>query len=354
MTCFHGNSSSLSLLIQHGGELDVQNSYGSTPLHHACSQSNSHCVTLLLKHGARTDILNSARNTAVDCSRERLNRVCAEIITDSVVCCSMSLADAVAQLSAVDTSQKTRLFLTNIPDLIQLPEFLRSWPDLCSIAVTNCARFDAASVALAAPPKLSSLELLGTAPFPLDLLSGFTLAQLKTDSYSGAGDGLRVGCALSRSLRILDLSGASVAELPASIYNLSVVMELLLGDSALAALPAIPAAAPLARVFTLDLRNTRLTALPEGIEYLQALRSLDVNSVLLEQVPWVLGALPFLHTARGIANCPFVKNLPEEHRESDSSVLNYVKKNVGGSAFCDSTTLRLSSRKTLDLGCSNA
>eukprot|EP00004_Rigifila_ramosa_P011637 TRINITY_DN2491_c0_g2_i1.p1 TRINITY_DN2491_c0_g2~~TRINITY_DN2491_c0_g2_i1.p1 ORF type:complete len:473 (-),score=102.15 TRINITY_DN2491_c0_g2_i1:636-2012(-) len=247
----------MELLIENGAIVDAPGYKGSTTMRSAVFKEKPGIVALLLKYGARSDLKDDDGITALELARTphpydeegtRVRLQCADLITQSVVCFGMSAADACAKLAATDNSDKTTLFLTNVPDLAELPELLRTWPRLHTIVVTNCPLLKPASAAAAVPPTLTTLELMGTAPFSLDILKDCALHRLKTNCCTLAR--LPDGCTLAQSLQKLDLSGSSISELPVWIYSLPALVELMLAGCPLTSLPRIAADVPITRTLT--------------------------------------------------------------------------------------------------------
>ena len=62
VACENGHAECLSLLIDHGAQLDNANNEGATPAHIACQNGHAECLSLLINHGAQLD---KAKNTGV-------------------------------------------------------------------------------------------------------------------------------------------------------------------------------------------------------------------------------------------------------------------------------------------------
>jgi ankyrin repeat protein len=60
IACKNGHTECLSLLINHGAQLDEANNEGITPAYTACCNGHTECLSLLINHGAQ---LNKASNT---------------------------------------------------------------------------------------------------------------------------------------------------------------------------------------------------------------------------------------------------------------------------------------------------
>jgi len=54
--CHEGHEGCVTLLLDHGANIEVQSEDGWTPLHYACFNGHEGCVTLLLDHGANVEV----------------------------------------------------------------------------------------------------------------------------------------------------------------------------------------------------------------------------------------------------------------------------------------------------------
>ena len=54
-----GNDTVISVLIQHGAEVDERGEFGRTALHHACQRGHVACIHELMKHGADVEARDS-------------------------------------------------------------------------------------------------------------------------------------------------------------------------------------------------------------------------------------------------------------------------------------------------------
>ena len=55
IACYQGHAECLSLLINHGAQLDKADKQGATPTYIACQNGHKECLSLLINHGAQLD-----------------------------------------------------------------------------------------------------------------------------------------------------------------------------------------------------------------------------------------------------------------------------------------------------------
>ncbi|XP_017783389.1 PREDICTED: histone-lysine N-methyltransferase EHMT2 isoform X2 [Nicrophorus vespilloides] len=67
---FSGSSKIVEMILNFGGEVNVINSHGDSPLHIAARQDNYNCVLVLLARGAKIDVVNKADETPIECCPE--------------------------------------------------------------------------------------------------------------------------------------------------------------------------------------------------------------------------------------------------------------------------------------------
>jgi ankyrin repeat protein len=63
IACYKGHTECLSLLINHGAQLDKADNKGATPAFIACQNGHTECLSLLINHGAQLDKADATGTT---------------------------------------------------------------------------------------------------------------------------------------------------------------------------------------------------------------------------------------------------------------------------------------------------
>jgi ankyrin repeat protein len=81
------DDSIIGLLIQRGADVNIQNQFGDTALHHIarrpCTGHSSHLTKLLLDNGANVQTRNHAGQTALNVAADRKNRTIHKMLIDA-------------------------------------------------------------------------------------------------------------------------------------------------------------------------------------------------------------------------------------------------------------------------------
>jgi hypothetical protein len=88
VACECGHTNCLSLLINHGAQLDKADNTGATPAHTACHQGHTECLSLLINHGAQVDKADNEGGTPAYIACEQGETECLSLLINHGVDCS--------------------------------------------------------------------------------------------------------------------------------------------------------------------------------------------------------------------------------------------------------------------------
>jgi ankyrin repeat protein len=88
IACQIGHTECLSLLINHGAQLDKANNEGTTPAYIASQKGHTECLSLLINHGAQLDKVNNEGVTPAYISCQNGHTECLSLLINHGVDCS--------------------------------------------------------------------------------------------------------------------------------------------------------------------------------------------------------------------------------------------------------------------------